>query len=175
LKQPVLNQGRDDVTRKRAVILNTIIVFSFAAVFVRLADIMVLKNSFYSEKAKSQQIKTEDIQARRGNIYDRRGREVAVNLELESLYCDPAEAGVTPAHIKRLSSVLHTEPKELKAKLSQEKRFVWIDRKLSRESAEQIRKLNLKGFGFMPEAKRYYRRACWLHTLSAPSARKTSR
>ena len=152
----MLNQGRDDVTRKRAVILNTIIVFSFAAVFVRLADIMVLKNSFYSEKAKSQQIKTEDIQARRGNIYDRRGREVAVNLELESLYCDPAEAGVTPAHIKRLSSVLHTEPKELKAKLSQEKRFVWIDRKLSRESAEQIRKLNLKGFGFMPEAKRYY-------------------
>ncbi len=152
----MFNEGSDDVTRKRTVIFNTIIIFSFAAVFVRLADIMVLKNSFYSEKAKSQQIKTEDIQARRGNIYDRRGREVAVNLELESLYCDPAEAKATPASVRRLSSILNADPKELKAKLSQERRFVWIDRKLSLESAEQIRKMKLKGCGFMPEAKRFY-------------------
>jgi cell division protein FtsI/penicillin-binding protein 2 len=144
------------VNRKRTIILNTIIIFSFAAVFLRLTDIMVLKNTFYSEKAKSQQIKTEDIQARRGNIFDRRGREVAINLELESLYCDPEEAGTTPEKIVRLSSLLNTAPKVIQAKLSQEKRFVWVDRKLSLDTAEQIRKLKMKGFGFMPEAKRFY-------------------
>ena len=144
------------MNRKRTIILNTIIIFSFAAVFLRLADIMVLKNTFYSEKAKSQQIKTEDIQARRGNIFDRRGREVAINLELESLYCDPEEAGTTPEKIVRLSSLLNTAPKVIQAKLSQEKRFVWVDRKLSLDTAEQIRKLKMKGFGFMPEAKRFY-------------------
>ena len=144
------------MNRKRTIILNTIIIFSFAAVFLRLTDIMVLKNTFYSEKAKSQQIKTEDIQARRGNIFDRRGREVAINLELESLYCDPEEAGTTPEKIVRLSSLLNTAPKVIQAKLSQEKRFVWVDRKLSLDTAEQIRKLKMKGFGFMPEAKRFY-------------------
>jgi cell division protein FtsI (penicillin-binding protein 3) len=156
LKQIRLSQGRDDTRRKRTVILNTIIIFSFAAIFIRLADIMVLKNRFYSEKARAQQIKTEDIQARRGNIYDRMGRDVAVNLELESLYCDPEEAGTNPETIRRLSTILRAEPKAIRAKLSQEKRFVWVDRKLPLETADKIRKLKMKGLGFMPEAKRFY-------------------
>jgi len=156
LRQPGLKQGRNDANRKRTIILNTIIIFSFVVVFFRLADIMVLKNRFYSEKAKSQQIKTEDIQARRGNIYDRKGREVAINLELESLYCDPEEAHANAATIRKLCSILNTEPKIIKAKLSQERRFVWVDRKLSLDTADRIRKLNVKGFGFVPEAKRFY-------------------
>lgn len=158
MRLPGLNQGRDDANRKRTIILNTIIIFSFIVVFFRLADIMVLKNKFYSEKANSQQIKTEDIQARRGNIYDRKGREVAVNLELESLYCDPEEAHANADTIRRLSSILNAEPKAIKAKLSQDRRFVWVDRKLPLDTAERIRKLNVKGFGFVPEAKRFYPR-----------------
>ncbi len=140
-------------------ILNTVIIFSFVAVFARLTDIMILQNRFYSEKARSQQIKTEDIQARRGNIYDRRGRDIAINMEMESLYCDPEETVATPENVGKLSSILNMEPKALKAKLVQEKRFVWVDRKLSLEAAEKIRKLRMKGFGFMPEAKRFYPRA----------------
>ena len=119
---------------------------------------MILKNRYYTEKAKSQQVKTEDIQARRGNIYDRKGREIAINLEMESLYCDPEEAGATPENIKKLSSILNVEPKAIKAKLTQEKRFVWVDRKLSLETSERVKKLKMKGFGFMSEAKRFYPR-----------------
>ncbi|MBI5848719.1 MAG: penicillin-binding protein 2 [Nitrospirae bacterium] len=156
MKQPWLNNG--EAGRKRTVILNTVIIFSFVVVFFRLADIMILKNKFYTEKAKSQQVKTEDIQARRGNIYDRRGREIAINLEMESLYCDPSEAGTNPENVKQLSSVLSVEPKAIQAKLAQEKRFVWVDRKLSLETAERVRKLKMKGFGFMAEAKRFYPR-----------------
>lgn len=158
MRQPGLNQGRDDTNRKRTIILNTIIIFSFVVVFFRLADIMVLKNKFYSEKASSQQVKTEDIQARRGNIYDRRGREVAINLELESLYCDPGEARANADTVRRLSSILNAEPKAIKAKLSQDRRFVWVDRKLPLDTAEKVRKLNVQGFGFVPEAKRFYPR-----------------
>lgn len=156
MKQTWLNNG--EASRKRTVILNTIIIFSFIAVFFRLADIMILKNKFYTGKAKSQQIKTEDIQARRGNIYDRKGREIAINLEMESLYCDPEEAGTNPANVKHLSSILNVEPKAIQAKLTQQKRFVWVDRKLSLETADRVRKLKMKGFGFMAEAKRFYPR-----------------
>jgi len=156
LNQTRLNNG--ETSRKRTVILNTIIIFSFVAVFVRLADIMILKNKFYTEKARSQQVKTEDIQARRGNIYDRKGRELAINLEMESLYCDPEEAGTIPEKVNKLSSILNVEPRAIQAKLKQEKRFVWVDRKLSLETADRVRKLKIKGFGFMAEAKRFYPR-----------------
>jgi cell division protein FtsI (penicillin-binding protein 3) len=146
------------VNRKRTVILNTIIIFSFVIVFLRLSDIMILKNRFYTEKAKSQQIKTEDIQVRRGTIYDRKGRDVAVNLEVESLYCDPVEAQMNREGIRRLSSLLRMEPAAIRAKLSKDKRFVWVDRKLTLATAEKIRKLDMKGCGFVPEAKRFYPR-----------------
>jgi cell division protein FtsI (penicillin-binding protein 3) len=156
LSLPGLIKSGDGTNRKRTVILNTIIIFSFVVVFFRLADIMVLKNRFYSEKAKSQQIKTEDIQTRRGNIYDRRGRDLAINLDLESLYCDPGEAHASTATIRKLSSILNTEPKAITAKLSQDRRFVWVDRKLSLATADRIRKLNVTGCGFVTEAKRFY-------------------
>ncbi|MBI5076169.1 MAG: penicillin-binding protein 2 [Nitrospirae bacterium] len=156
MKQNWLNNG--EASRKRTVILNTVIIFSFVMVFFRLADIMVLKNKFYTEKAKSQQVKTEDIQARRGNIYDRKGREIAINLEMESLYCDPGEAGTNPESVRQLSSILSVEPRAIQAKLTQQKRFVWVDRKLSLETADRVKKLKMKGFGFMTEAKRFYPR-----------------
>jgi len=157
LKQGWLNQGRDESSRKRSIILNTIIIASFAIVFFRLADIMVLKNSFYSDKARMQQVKTEDIQARRGNIFDRRGRDIAINLETESLFCDPDEASSNPQQaMKQLSSTLNIEPGVIRAKMSQDRRFVWVDRKLPIETAEKIRDLKIKGFGLVPESKRFY-------------------
>ena len=156
---PGLIKSSDGLHRKRTVILNTIIIFSFVVVFLRLTDIMVLKNRFYSEKAKAQQIKTEDIQTRRGGIYDRQGRDLAINLDLESLYCDPGEARANAATIRKLSSILNTEPRAIKAKLSQDRRFVWVDRKLSLATADRIRKLNVTGCGFVTEAKRFYPRS----------------
>jgi cell division protein FtsI/penicillin-binding protein 2 len=144
------------VNRKRTVILNTIIVFGFFAVVLRLTDLMVFNHRMYAERAKSQQVKSEDIQVRRGNIYDRKGRALAVNLELESLYCDPGEVTIDREGLQRLSRILGIGEKAIQAKFDQDKRFLWVDRKISPDAAGEIRKLNIKGIGFIPEAKRYY-------------------
>ncbi len=117
---------------------------------------MVFNHNIYSERAKSQQVKAEDIQVRRGNIYDRKGRPFAVNLELESLYCDPAEVVADKDRLKRLSGILGMDAKLIQAKFRQEKRFIWVNRMLAPEKAGEIKKLNMKGIGFLPEAKRYY-------------------
>jgi cell division protein FtsI/penicillin-binding protein 2 len=144
------------VNRKRTVILNTVIVFGFFAVVLRLTDLMVFNHTLYSERAKSQQVKSEEIQVRRGNIYDRKGRALAVNLDLESLYCDPEEVTIDRDGLRRLSGILGMDEKTIKAKFDQDKRFLWVNRKLSPAVAGEIKKLNIKGIGFAPEAKRYY-------------------
>ena len=144
------------MNRKRVVILNTVIVFGFFAVFLRLADLMIFNHKIYTERAKSQQIGAEDIQVRRGNIYDRKGRDFAVNLELESLYCDPEEVVIDKDRLKRLSGILGMDAKVIQAKFDQDKRFMWVNRKLAPDTAGEIKKLNIKGIGFVPEAKRYY-------------------
>lgn len=144
------------MNKKRAIILNTAIIFGFFAVFFRLADLMILNHGLMAAKAKSQQIKAEDIQVRRGNIYDRKGREFAVNLELESLYCNPGEIAIDKDRVNSLSTILGMEPKAVQAKFSTDKRFVWVNRKISQDTAAKVKKLNIKGLGFLPEAKRLY-------------------
>jgi cell division protein FtsI (penicillin-binding protein 3) len=117
---------------------------------------MVVNHSLLTERARAQHIKTEEIQIKRGYIFDRQGREFAVNLELESLYCHPEESTLDAKRLKKLSRILRMQSKAVKARFAPNKKFRWINRKLSPEAAKEIRKLKLTGCGFIPEAKRVY-------------------
>ncbi|MDH5768534.1 MAG: penicillin-binding protein 2 [Nitrospirota bacterium] len=144
------------MNKKRAVILSTAIVFSFFIVYLRLTDLMILSHKRLSEKAKLQHIKVEDVHVRRGIIVDRRGRELALNLELESLYCDPENLELDNEGTKRLASAIAKEPKVILAKVPAEGRFAWIARKLEHDTTERVKELHIKGLGFLTEAKRFY-------------------
>jgi len=153
------------MNRKRAIILNTAVVFGFFIIFFRLSMLMVFDHKILSDKAKSQQIKAQDIRVARGNIYDRKGRELAVNMELESLYCDARELKADRQDMVRLSSALGVSPVALQAKFRPEGRFTWVNRKLAPETARRVRDALgaeedegplMKGFGFVPESKRVY-------------------
>ncbi len=127
---------------------------------------MIFDHKVLADKAKLQQIKAEDIHATRGNIFDRKGRELAVNVELESLYCDAKEVDIDTEKMTKLSTALGVEPKVIQAKFQPNKRFIWINRKLTPETTQRVRAVlgigqksrssTLTGFGFVPEAKRFY-------------------
>ena len=142
--------------RKRAIILNTVIGFGFFIVLLRLVDIMVLNHERLSERAKMQQMKGEEVQVRRGIIFDRHGREMAVNLELESLYCDPAEITAAEKNAYVLSDITGRPSKAILTKLSSGGHFVWLGRKLEPDVARRIKETKIKGLGFLPDAKRFY-------------------
>ncbi len=142
--------------RKRAVILNTAIAFGFFIVLLRLADIMILNHERLNERAKMQQLKGEDVQVRRGTIFDRYGRELAVNLELESLYCDPAEVISSEKSASVLSGLTGKPSQAIFTKLNSGGHFVWIDRKLEPDVARKIKETKIKGLAFVPDAKRFY-------------------
>lgn len=141
---------------KRAIVLNTLVIFAFVIIVIRLADIMIFNHKRFLERAKKQQISIEEIQVRRGAILDRKGREMAVNIELESLYGDPGELVSPEAAAKVLSNHLGGSEKAIYRKLCSEGRFVWIQRKMRPETAEKIKSLRLSGLGFIEEVKRFY-------------------
>ncbi len=144
------------MNKKRAIILNTAIIFSFILVSLRLTDLMIVNHKRLSERAKQQHVKVEDIQVRRGIIVDRQGRELALNLELESLYGDPENLNLNNKDAEKLASLIAKEPRAILAKIPDEGRFTWIARKLAPDTAEKIRALDIQGLGFMTEAKRFY-------------------
>ncbi|HXX54067.1 MAG TPA: penicillin-binding protein 2 [Thermodesulfovibrionales bacterium] len=142
--------------RKRSIILNTAICFIFVIVVVRLFNIMIVNHERLYARAKMQQLKGEDMRVRRGMILDRHGRELAVNLELESLYCDPAGMGSPEKSAAALSSVTGKPSHAILTKLSSEGHFVWLERKLDPDTTRRVKDLKLKGIGFVNDSKRYY-------------------
>lgn len=144
------------MTRRRVYILSLLIACGFCAVIVRLADIMLVRHDWFLSKARQQQVKKEDIPVKRGSILDRRGRELGVNIETESLYCDPAEVTDPDNTARVLAKSLNRKNSAITAKLTGENRFAWIERKMLPENAQKIRNLKLDGIAFQQEFRRFY-------------------
>ncbi len=141
---------------KRAVIISTAIVFGFLLVVMRLADLMLLNHDRLAARAERQYLGKRDLRVGRGKIYDRRGRELAVNIDVLSVYGNAAEI-VSPAKTARIVSEITGENyKALYNKITSRKGFVWLSRKMDYAAASALRKLGLGGVGFIPDVRRFY-------------------
>jgi cell division protein FtsI (penicillin-binding protein 3) len=141
---------------KRAAILSIVIALSFFAVVFRLVDIMLLNHERFSAKAKSQQTTVEAIPVKRGIIFDRKGRELAINVKTESVYLDPYMVVSPDMVASALSGALGKRTDIILDRMDTNRRFNWIERKLPLEQTRSIRDLNLNGVGFVAESKRFY-------------------
>lgn len=147
---------------KRAIILGVLVTLGYIAVAARLSQIMLIEHDMFTAKAKGQQIKKEAVPVKRGLILDRAGRELAVNLDTESVFANPSEIPSPERVADSLSKGIKKNPGVILAKLSPDKKFNWIERKLDTEDTNRIKEIvkasKLEGVGFFPEMKRFYPR-----------------
>lgn len=94
----------------------------------------------------------------RGTLYDVRNRPQGFNIHAESLYAASNEIpeAEKEAIIQKLRPILNLDYAYLKDRLNRNKSFIWIARKITPQQSEAIRKLNIKGLGFVKESKRCY-------------------
>ncbi len=99
-----------------------------------------------------------ELEPVRGTIYDAHLKPQALNIPVDSLYVSPntMPENDKQALIKQLPRILNLDAAFLQDRLYRKKSFVWIVRKISAEQAEAVRKLNIKGLGFIKESKRSY-------------------
>ena len=126
------------------------------AVFARLSYLQLIRHSEYLARAQRQQQRTVEITPRRGIIYDRNMRPLAMSVPVKSAFAVPAEIADEPLAARLLSGVLNIPQDVLEARLSSSRSFVWISRKLPPEKAEAVEALNLKGVYFQEENQRFY-------------------
>lgn len=92
----------------------------------------------------------------RGAIKDRSGFILAMSVDAYSLYANPTEISDITKTASELASLTGLSSKFLKERLDNNRRFVWIKRKMDRASMEAIKKRRLPGVGFRKEFKRVY-------------------
>ena len=126
------------------------------AVFGRLTYLQLARHSDYLARAQRQQQRTIEITPKRGIIYDRNMRTLAMSIPVKSAFAVPAEIVDQDLAVRLLSPVLNVSPDVLAARLESSRSFVWIARKLSPEKYEALDALNLKGIYFQDENQRFY-------------------
>jgi cell division protein FtsI (penicillin-binding protein 3) len=122
----------------------------------RLYDLQVVRHDDYRRRAERQQQRVVELDPPRGTIFDARGRELAVSVEVESAYAVPREIADPRATARALAGVLGVEAAKLERALGADREFAWLQRKLDRPVAARVRALGLAGVHFLPESKRYY-------------------
>ena len=142
--------------RLRLSLFAAILVLWIAAICGRLVWLQVVQYGFLTQRAARQQQRSIEVAPPRGIIYDRRGRELAMSVQVDSVFAVPSEIPDQGASAALLAHVLKTDPKEVLARLEFSRSFTWIARKLDDQTAARIRALNLKGIYFQKEPKRFY-------------------
>jgi cell division protein FtsI (penicillin-binding protein 3) len=142
--------------RLRWLVVWILAVVWMAAVLTRLSYLQLFCYSEFFAKAQHQQQRIFEISPKRGTIYDRKGRELAVSLPMDSVFGDPAEIN-DPAMIARLlSRVLDAPAEEIESKIREARVPVRLGKKLSPETVQRIQDMNLRGIFFQKENRRIY-------------------
>ncbi|SEG54765.1 peptidoglycan synthetase FtsI [Bryocella elongata] len=131
---------------------------------LRLGWLQIVRHHEFVERAEKQQQRTFEVAPRRGVLYDRNMRELAMTVLVDSVYAVPSEVGDNrAADAAILAKVIHQDPLDhftteqaMLARMNDSHNFAWIARKLDAPTAQRVRELNLKGIYLQKEFKRFY-------------------
>ena len=128
----------------------------FALVAARLVHLQVFQKTELAARADRQQERLVKLESKRGTIYDRMGRELAVSVDVDSVYAVPSGVGNPRVLAQRLSRILHEDQRFLERRLASDKHFVWLSRKIDPARAKKVKDLGSKKVGLLLEARRFY-------------------
>ncbi len=154
--------------RARLILLSLGIATGLLALTARCAYLQVVRAPDMLEQARAQQERTITLDPPRGAIVDRHGKELAVSLDVDSVFAEPGRIADPGAAARRLAPILDLKVAELRTRLDSDRQFVWIKRKIMPDLKRRVEALEIKGIGFMRESRRFYPKATLAaHVLGA--------
>ena len=97
------------------------------------------------------------LKPRRGIIYDRHGRELAITVAAQSLFADPFLIKNPKLVSQKLNRLLKIPYNVVYKKIqNKRRRFVWLKRHVSEKEFSTIQSWKIKGLSFLEEPKRVY-------------------
>ena len=136
-------------------------------IIAKLFWLQILRHREFVEKAQKQQQHTFEVAPRRGVLFDRNLRELAMTVQADSVFAVPSEIEDKKATVHALAQIVHagsdispvdawTSEEQILARVNASRGFAWIARRLSPETAARVKALNLKGVYFQKEFQRFY-------------------
>lgn len=123
----------------------------------RALYLQMVNRSFYQQQGEARYTRYLKLNAHRGVIRDRNGEPLAISTPVAAIWANPADSKMTPQQKRQLLNILQMKEEELNKKLSDNERdFVYLKRRISPESANEILALGIPGIHSIQEYRRYY-------------------
>jgi cell division protein FtsI (penicillin-binding protein 3) len=132
--------------------------FVFMMLLLRAFWIQGPGNAFYEAKGVRGTQRELELPASRGKILDRNGQVIATSLEAKSIiaYIDTVPDDLSAEKIHKLAALLQMNDADLRKKLREERKQVFLKRQVEPDIAQQIKQLEIPGIGLNNEYRRFY-------------------
>ncbi len=151
-----MKDTKEKWSRIRIRIVGGAFAFFFVITSARAFYLQIIKQDDWVKLAERQHQKIVPLTPARGTIYDRNGSALAVSIDVDSCFGEPAVIEDVEGTAAKLAPLLGIQREILAKKLSGKKSFVWLQRQVSPEVAAKVKALDLDGIGFVKESRRYY-------------------
>ncbi len=164
MNSTTVEQQRNTLRNRRILVIGGFLTFLYLVVGIKAFYLQVIADDILSARASVQYRKSMECQGKRGAIFDANYRELAISTGI-------VEVGMHPKDVKskdeksspdkrelakQVAKVLNLNEKVMYKKLSADKDFVWIDRKVTPVRAATLRSLRLTGFEYDSSYLRVY-------------------
>src|SRR5579872_1042909 len=140
----------------RLYFLGAVLLFWCLAICARLIYLQVFRYGNFVKQAEHQQQRAIPLSAKRGVIYDRAGRELAMSVLVDSAFAVPGEVKDLPTAVSLITRITGADRNVVLADCRNHKTFCWVARKADDETIQRIKSLNLQGIHFQKEPRRFY-------------------
>src|SRR5436305_2354051 len=122
----------------------------------RLGYLQIFSYGRFVKQAGHQQQRAIPHAAKRGIIYDRSGRELAMSVLVDSAFAVLSEVKDLPTAVSLITRITGDDYNVVLADCRAHKTFCWVARKADDQTIERISSLKLQGIHFQKEPKRFY-------------------
>jgi len=142
--------------RFRTILIGLFFIALFAVIAAKAAYLQIYRSPWLSQKAANQYEKSFMTYGKRGSIFDRQLRVMAVSNDVTSIAAHPSQVEKKNSASVQLAKKLNLQRRSVRQKLTSTQPFTWVKRQVTPAEAKAIRDLGFKGIVFKTEQNRFY-------------------
>jgi len=154
--------------KKRLIFIFILTCMFCTALTFRMGWVQIVNGEEYSKMAADQQTRDVPIAPKRGVIYDRNGKALAMSAAAYTVWARPSEIKATKSNDAALSEmqvnnaaadialILGMDQESVKEAISQDKALVKVAKCVDKDVADKLRAKRIAGIEIAEDVKRYY-------------------
>ena len=149
--------------RIRIYVTGAFFVLVLCVIFLRAYQLQILEGKRLSSLAREDYTGSLVLMPQRGTMFDRDGEQLAISVDVSSIYAYPKAIKDKAGTARLLAKTLGINRRHVLERLRSARSFVWVKRKVTPEEIKKVGALKQSGIDFTGESRRYY---AWKETAA---------